>query len=490
MIAAHLPSVNPITTPADSTTVGEAIPLSPPNRSQDDLDQLGDQIAQLAAHIHAATHRLLELIAEFDRREGWGLAGFRTCAHWLSWRTGIALGAAREKVRVARALTDLPLLSDKLRRGELSYSKVRALTRVATPENEEELLGFALAGTASHVERLVRTWRRLDRIEASEAERARHASRFLTLHPDDDGMWTLRGRLDPEVGAVLTRALEVAAAALFRRDDPEEPADPGRVACDSDHDPPTASQRAADAIGLIAERAIQVGLEGHDRGARGRADRYQVMLHVQREDLASGATNGGGELEDGMDVSAETSRRLSCDASRVVMREARAGRVLDVGRRRRTVPPAIRRALERRDLGCRFPGCGVRFTDAHHVKHWADGGATRLDNLVLLCRRHHRAVHEEGFGVEVVGPAHQPDFRFVRPDGMAIPNAPKAGPVAGDILGWLQRVGPTEGVLADAALASSAWAGEVLDLEIALDGLRKPGRAAGAPCWTPIGAVP
>ena len=139
-------------------------PVIPGPHRLAELERLGDDIAELAAHIHAATYRLLVLICEFDQREGWG-GGFKTCAHWLSWRTGIALGPAREKVRVARALEHLPLLSEMMLSGELSYSKARALTRVATPNNEEELRDFAQAGTASHVEILVRAWRRLDRLE-------------------------------------------------------------------------------------------------------------------------------------------------------------------------------------------------------------------------------------------------------------------------------------------------------------------------------------
>ncbi|HJQ64724.1 MAG TPA: DUF222 domain-containing protein, partial [Burkholderiales bacterium] len=138
-----------------------------------DLERLGDEIAEIAAHVHAATYRLLERLREFDGRSGWS-GGFTSCAHWLSWRTGIAPGAAREKVRVARALGQMPLLSDAMRQGELSYAKVRAITRVATPANEAELLEFARNGTAAHVERLVRAWRRVDRLEEQESERERH----------------------------------------------------------------------------------------------------------------------------------------------------------------------------------------------------------------------------------------------------------------------------------------------------------------------------
>jgi len=150
------------------------------------LDQLGDEIAELSAHLDAAAARLLDLIREFDARGGWN-TGFRSCAAWLGWRVGLDPGAARERVRVARALAMLPLLAQALAHGELSYAKVRALTRVATPDTEEQLLALGRAGTAAHVERLVRGWRRVDR-QAEARETARqHASRALHVYQHEDG---------------------------------------------------------------------------------------------------------------------------------------------------------------------------------------------------------------------------------------------------------------------------------------------------------------
>ncbi len=181
-----------------------------------DLDRLGDDIAELSAHLEAATARLLDLIRQFDARGGWN-TGFRSCAAWLSWRVGLDLGAARERVRVARALGTLPALAEALGRGELSYAKVRALTRVATPETEARLLGVGRGGTAAHVERIVRGWRRVDR-QAERREAARqHASRALYVHQDEDGMMVVRGRLSPEVGALLVRALDAARETLYQR---------------------------------------------------------------------------------------------------------------------------------------------------------------------------------------------------------------------------------------------------------------------------------
>src|SRR2546425_937163 len=218
------------------------------NHSQSELDKLGDEIALLSAHLDAATARLLDLIREFDARGGWN-SGFRSCAAWLSWRVGLDPGAARERVRVARALGTLPLLAQALARGELSYAKVRALTRVATPETEDRLLGVGRAGTAVHVERIVRGWRRVDR-QAEARETARqHASRALHVYADEDGTVVVRGRLAPEVGALLLRALAAARETLYQKSrgwqTANRPPDPSA-------DPPTMAQQQADALALLA----------------------------------------------------------------------------------------------------------------------------------------------------------------------------------------------------------------------------------------------
>src|SRR5213082_4317351 len=178
------------------------------------LDQLGDEIAELSAHVDAATARLLDLIREFDARGGWS-NGFSCCAAWLTWRVGLAPGAAREHVRVARALGTLPLLAQALARAELSYSKIRALTRVATPDTEERLLAVGRAGTTEHVERIVRGWRRVDRLAEAKETARRHTSRALHVYQDEDGMVVIRGRLAPEVGAALIQALTAAREALY-----------------------------------------------------------------------------------------------------------------------------------------------------------------------------------------------------------------------------------------------------------------------------------
>src|SRR5437016_3573499 len=403
-----------------------------------ELDRLGDEIAELSAHIDAATARLLDLIREFDARGGWN-NGFRSCAAWLSWRVGFAPGAAREHVRVARALGTLPRLSHALARGELSYAKVRELTRVATPETEERLLAVGRAGTAEHVERIVRGWRRMDRkAEAREADR-QHAGRALHVYPDEDGTVRIRGRLTPEVGALLMQALAAAREALYQRRE----------------------QQQADALALLAESALHHGI---DPGAPG--ERYQVVVHVDAAVLADPDQAGQSVLEDGLRVPAGTSERLACDASRVVMRHDADGRLLEVGARTRTIPPALRRALHHRDRGCRFPGCGLRFGQGHHIRHWAHGGPTTLSNLALLCRRHHRAVHEEGYQVD-----RQPDgeLAFRRPDGRPLPDVPPPAAIPADPVQALRALHDAQGLVPNARTTTPGWLGERLDVGWAID---------------------
>ena len=356
-------------------------------------------------------------------------------------------------MRVARALAELPRLSAEMRRGALSYSKVRALTRVATPETEARLLDFARCATAAHVERLLRAWLRVDRITAAEDDRRHHESRHLEVWVDEDGMLVVRGRLSPEVGAVVQRALEAASDRLYHDTDDKAEVSVG--------------QRRADALGLVAESALVADL---DRGTAG--DRYQVVVHVEADGLGDEAADGQSTLEDDIGVSAEMSRRLACDASKVVMTHARDGTVLDVGRKTRTVPPAIRRALTTRDRRCRFPGC-----DAHHVRHWADGGTTRLDNLLLVCRRHHRAVHEEGFTVELRDDG---EARFFWPDGRPVPVVPPAHTWAGTALASTDAHLETDGYRIDPHTATPDWHGERLDLHWAMTVLHPA--TADPPC--------
>ena len=357
-----------------------------------ELERLGDQIAELSAHLDAATARLLDLIRDFDARGGWN-NGFRSCAEWLTWRIGLDPGAARERVRVARALGTLPRLAQALARGEVSYSKVRALTRVATPETEERLLAIGRAGTAKHVELIVRGWRQVDRkAEACETAR-RHQSRWLQAYPDADGMVVIRGRLEPEVGAVVLKALAAARDELYRQGHAKDVAAETRAERTAD----TWEHQQADALALIAETALHHGIEP---GAP--TERYQVVVHVDASVLTNPDADGQSGVEDG------------------------------------------------------------------------------TPNLALLCRRHHRAVHEEGFSVE--RHAHD-ELMFRSPTGDVIPDAPAPPPVPAATVDALRTQHERQGIHVTERTSTPGWLGERLDVGYAIDVLHP--RAAPPPAAHP-----
>jgi len=399
---------------AETSSAPQPEPLSDTDR----IEALEEEIVFLAAHIHAGEHRFLTLVAEYDRLRGWEVGGHRSCAHWLAFRTGYSLGAARERVRAARALADLPQTGAAMSRGELSFCAVRALTRVATPENESDLLDLARGATTAQLERMVRGFKLGSRQDEADREKERFESRCFSVFPDEEGMYVVKGRLTPEVGALLMRAVEAASDALYREKSPKS------VSYETSFQ--DSAHRRADAVGLVAERAMAAGFGENAPVSGTKAERYQVLLHVDADTLKEDGGLGQSELEDGTRVSYETSRRLACDAAVVEIGHTRDGSVLDVGRKTRTIPPSVRRALEVRDRGCRFPGCGLRFTDAHHIKHWVDGGETKLENLLLLCAHHHRLLHEAGWKVEWWGKDRQ--AAFIDPRGQTHMGRPRQAP--------------------------------------------------------------
>jgi hypothetical protein len=436
--------MNTATSFPSQSTFGPSVPCS-----QERCEYLETQITMLAAHIHAATYRLLELLREYDDSQGWFGPGLNTCAHWMNWKCGINLGAAREKLRVAHALKNLPKISDKFRRGEVSYSKVRAMTRVATEKNETYLLSISRYGTAAHVERLVRNYRKVKRIEALEHDNDRQAIRKLDWYFDDDDCLVLKGRFTPEQGAVIRKVLD-----MIIDEDFEEQKNVSAETPENNHKPRTEamSQRGADALVRMAEGYLSGS--GKVRGG----DQYLVHVHTNMETLKVDGTGGDSKIEGGRNVSAETSRRLSCDAG-VVHWLDNKGEPLSVGRKTRTIPPAIRRALRRRDSGCRFPGCTCsRFVDAHHIKHWADGGETGMNNLVLLCRRHHRMVHEDSFGIRTRADG---QVYFVDPQGKYLPEAGDTR-FSGHVF-ELMAENSRCGVRVTPKTGECRWGGEVMD---------------------------
>ena len=375
-------------------------------------EQRVDELAALSAHLSAATARWLELVWEMQEQgDSSDLQGF------LAWRCGITGREAREFLRVAEALQELPATRAAFGRGELTFTKVRALTRVATASSEEGLLDLAGALTASQLERALRAFRRV----AAEDARDAHELEYVDYYLDDDGTLFLRARLAAEDGTLLIKALEAARERVLecRREeraaaanDPQAQAEVGGASVD----PP----RPARVEALLDLAEVSMVAANEPRGERAR-----VVVHVDAGALCADS-RGRSELEDGPLIAPETARRLGCDAD-VVARIERDGLPVSVGRSRRTVPPALRRLLEAREgKTCCFPGCERRrHLQAHHRQHWAHGGETSLENLVLLCYQHHRVVHEGGYTVE--GDA-ESGIRFRNRHGIVWPLAPPRPP--------------------------------------------------------------
>lgn len=432
----------------------------PEERSLEDLE---NEIATLSATIQAATFQLIVLIGEMDRRDGWADPldpnGFRSCAHWLAYRVGMSLSTARQHVRVARKLPDLPLISEAFSKGELSYSKVRAVTRIAELDSEEQLLEFARAGTASHVEKLVRRFRKANVEQETDRAVEQLQSRHLVTYFDNDGMLVVQGRLAPEQGALLLKALEVSTDEL--RDFQNGSAEPSPAVDDVEV---SGDKMRADALARVAERALQC-----DAAESSNSDRFQVVVHVDAEVLADPSSDGRCELEDGPALAPETVRRLACNASVSTMAHGPDGELIP-GRKTRVISTTLRRALRSRDgTGCVFPGCNCRGRDAHHIESWADGGPTVLENLVSLCRGHHTFVHEGGVSVEG---AEGGGFRFIGPDGKelgVVPSVPASrhGSAEPDLGEWLDEdfeITPLTG--------KPTWDGERVDYDWAVMTLR------------------
>ena len=358
------------------------------------LDQLEEDIISLASHINATEYEFLVLVREFDLRQGWKAYHFNNCAEWLNMKCGIAPGTAREKIRVANALFDLSETSKAFQNGDLSYSKARELTRIATPSTEEKLLDYAIPATALQVENYCRALRNAQRDLSTADANTLHQQRRLCRSLHGDGSMTINIELPKETGDLVMKALELAMREMAQEADVFETEKDTAVdphdSVDSDEDP--LSARQADALVRIAKGYLSGGKEK----ASSSADHYQVMVHVDEEVLRQKPT-----VTSKGDLPSETVRRLCCDGSLVAITRDKNGDPLHVSRRHRVVQPALKRALLARDKCCRFPGCThEKWLDAHHVEHWADGGETSLDNTILLCSRHHRLLHEGGFQIK------------------------------------------------------------------------------------------
>ena len=408
------------------------------------LDAVGAQLCVLASRIAAATGEFLALLARFDAEQGWAGAGVRSCAHWLSWRCGMDRRTAREHVRTARALQHLPRTAAELAAGRLSYSKVRALARVATVDTEDDLVGIALTAPAAQVERLVRGLRQVADTEQEQAQtdteraaKAAHRRRMQYRWDDETGELVVWGRFDAADGAVLlaglTRAEQLRTQTGGGSAEPPPNPDPSGP-------PPSDPGPALVAMAQLARDAVDA--PAHSAAA-------EVLVH---HDAA-----GGAHLDRGPALDADTSEELMCDARLREVATTAEGCVLHYGRSRRTPSTAQLRALHLRDGGCRAPGCGrTRFLHAHHVLAWSRGGRTDLDNLILLCGGCHRALHLHEYRITADGAQH---FSFHRDDEAWDPAPPTQASAADLHAATAHVTGPA--VTAD-------WGGDPLDLEYAV----------------------
>ncbi len=379
-------------------------------------EQLESELLTLAGQMNAAEYRFIKLLGDFDDTGGWQDEGIKSYAHWLNWKVGMSEVMAREKVRVARALPDLPLIDAAFSSGAVSYSKVRAMTRVATPENERFLLQIAEYGTASQMEFLVRKYESCKRQEEPADSDAWKKEKSLTHYQDENGMMVIHARLPMEEGTLVIQALELIEAGNRQQrvedqneEEPEEEEHP-EVKVDSSNVSAETFSGGMSREDYLAEQAstltqlAEYYLENQGREASHHSlgEKYQIFLHVNANSASIQHQINGSDhcsVDQGKGhkgfLSPEVARRLACDASLTMVLEDDAGNVLDIGRRSRIVPRAMAHALRIRDGGCRYPGCCQRTrVDAHHIRHWADGGETSMENLVTLCRYHHGLLHK------------------------------------------------------------------------------------------------
>ena len=466
------PSATTPSAPSVLSVVGSA-------RPDDALsaDELGSQIVALAGRLAAATCRWLLLVAQFDACEGCAAFGLASTARWLGHYCGLAHRTAVEHVRVARALAGFPELAAAMGAGRLSYSQVRAISRLAYDGEHgliEDLIEAAVNGTTGQLETLVRGLRTVENAD-NEAE---HAEEYVSQSWSSEAQWQMHARLDPEHGAIVQSAIETIARAE-------------RI------DPAAALARMAEiALAAVADTEKPLrGLRGDERAA--------VLIHLTAADLP--AANAGGDgapphaaaeprsaerttgdprsqagsgigeerhprkaarpyarVAGGPGLPDAVVKRLTCAGRIRTAVHNHDGTVLDLGRSHRVVSERLYRALLLRDDGCcTHPGCAnTRDLEAHHVRHWLYGGPTNLPNLVLLCAAHHRAHHNGKFRIQRLGRGR---FRFLRADGRLLPDHVDPGQL-------IDGAAPVEhehaNTTADAPI--TRWVGHRLDRQYAI----------------------
>jgi hypothetical protein len=433
-----LQTINGVVATTHSTRDEEVATSTHAELTREQAEALGEQIAEQGAHLDAATHRLLADLRRFDQSRAWASQGALTCAHWLSWRLGWSGGRAREHVRVANRLGDLPAIDEALRQGEVSYCKVRAMTRVATPANEQLLLDDARHCTGNQLEKVCHKYAMVQR-SVGRAPIDDDKRRYVSKRDLEDGMVGIDMVLEPVEAATIWEALSVVARERSKAG-PFNRVDALREICEAvlRGDKPDRSPTE-----LVVTIAAEV-LDGSDPTA------LQVAT-----------------LSDGTCVSAETARRLACDCGVVTIHEDSHGTPLSVGRKTRSIGAAILRAMRERDQTCRFPGCSHRqFVHGHHLEHWAKGGETKLENLLSLCAFHHIFVHEYGYRVELDD---QQQPHFFDPHGRPVREVPPRPVTAALGAASIRRA--NEALAITPATNEPRWDGESPDYSLIVDDL-------------------
>lgn len=385
----------------------------------DDAADIAQRVKAIAQALDRGTYKLVILLPTFDRQKCWEQDGQRSCVAWLNAYCGMSPSAGNDRLRSAYALEKLPIIRQLFELGELSWSKVRALTRIATPENERSLASDALHISASEIERTVREFRNVttasDIDEENEKAKAHYEKRCLSYRFDESGMVRINASLPPLEGAAVLKSLARAEDVLFL-DSHGRLDSSGRRIVEAGYEHEDAAQLSptqlrADALSLMAMKHLAT--EEVDVKT---ADRYQVVVHMDAAVLHQSPDNPDPKcdcrttqppaqplkcyIENGPTIAASAAKRLIDDCS-VLPLVMKHGEPLSIGRKSRIWPAAISRAIHARDCHCQFPGCSAtRHLHLHHLKHWADGGETSVDGGVALCGFHHRLIHERRYSVE------------------------------------------------------------------------------------------
>jgi hypothetical protein len=383
-------------------------PSRPAPEGQTELAAAQGEIMQLSSAIAAAQARIMDLLATHGDR----LTGGDEPVNWLAWAAGMKPTTARRHVRLAERLIELPKIKASFAAGEISFEKTETIAKIAAPETEGDLLGWARNGLCSQLATISSGFRAAK--ISNEGAQAAQRDRSLTYHYTDQGMFRLRAQLPADQGAIVAAAIDAAQELLWKeeRTFQDHDLDDAEQRAQGWYKGNGAPARAADALVSLAETFTTHGLTDST------ADRFRVMVHVDQAALV-GEPGGTSELEAGAGLSTETARRIACDCSIVALLE-RDGVPIKLGHRR-TISPALRRALMARDHHCVFPGCSnKRRLHGHHVIHHVDDGLTEPDNISMLCRRHHRLVHEGRYTMTFDGRL----ATFFRPDGSEVERVP------------------------------------------------------------------